>query len=84
MNHAQSSSTATQIFLCIFLLGYLLNFVSGLQWQKPGHAIFLVAEELKLFSGMKNVKKYAYCLCSSYRAQFLSDLFYFGHMNWWV
>ena len=34
--------------------------------------------------GLKNVKHFEYCLCSSCRAQFLSDLFYIYCMNWWV
>ena len=48
------------------LFGFLLTFASGLLWQRSGHPIVLVAQESKL----------CYCLCSSCRSQFLSDLFY--------
>ena len=35
--------------------------------------------------GVKNVKTFHYCLCSSYRAQFCSYLFFdIWCMNWWV
>ena len=34
-----------------FLLGLLLNFASGLLWQRSGHSILLVAQESKLCSG---------------------------------
>ena len=34
-----------------FLLGFLLNFASGLLWQRSGHPIVLVGQESKLGSG---------------------------------
>ena len=34
-----------------FLLGFLLNFASGLLCQRSGHPILLVAQEVKLWSG---------------------------------
>ena len=34
-----------------FLLGFLLNFASGLQWQISGYPILLVAQKSKLCSG---------------------------------
>ena len=37
-----------------FLLGFLLNFASGLLWQRSGHPIILVAQESKLCSGESN------------------------------
>ena len=37
-----------------FLLGFLLNFASGLLWPRSGHPIILVARESKLcFRGQK-------------------------------
>ena len=33
-----------------FCLGFLLNFASGLLWQRSGHPIVLVAQESKLCS----------------------------------
>ena len=61
MDHAWPSSTSVyashpQRFLVFnlqatFLLGFLLNFASGLLWQRSGHPILLVAQELKLSSG---------------------------------
>ena len=63
-----------------FLLGFILNFASGLLWQRSGHPIILVSLESKLCSGESETSKiltnFGYCLCSSCRAQFLSDLFY--------
>ena len=35
----------------IFLLGFLINFASGLLWQRHGHPILVVAQESKLCSG---------------------------------
>ena len=62
-----------------FLLGFLINFASGLQWQRSGHSIILVAQKSKLCSGESKMSKivtnFDYCLCSSCRAQFLSDLY---------
>ena len=53
-----------------FLLGFLLNFASGLLWQRSGHRIILVAQESKLCSGESQTSKiltnFDYCL--SYRA----------------
>ena len=34
-----------------FLLGFLLNFASGLLWQRSDHSIVLVGPESKLGSG---------------------------------
>ena len=34
--------------------------------------------------GIKNIKNFDYCLCSSYTEQFLSDLYYIWCMNWWL
>ena len=34
-----------------FLLGFLLNFASGLLWQRSGHPLVMVAQKLKLCSG---------------------------------
>ena len=54
-----------------------ISFASGLLWQRSGHIFVLVDQESKLCSGeSKTSKQFDYCLCSSYRAQFLSDLFY--------
>ena len=39
------------------LLGFLLNFASGLLWQKSGHPIVLVAQESKLGSGESKMSK---------------------------
>ena len=62
------------------LLGFLINFASGLLWQISGHPIILVAQESKLCSGESKTSKiltnFDYCKCSSCRAQFLSDLLY--------
>ena len=64
-----------------FLLGFLLNFASGFLWQRSGHSILLVAQESKLCSGdSKTSKKFDYCLCSSCRVQFLSDLLCHQHL----
>ena len=59
-----------------FLLGFLLNFASGLLWQRSDHPIVLVGQEPKLGSGESKMSKIYYCLCSSCSAQFLSDLLY--------
>ena len=49
-----------------FLFGFLLNFASGLLWQRSGHPFVFVGQESKLGSGeSKNVKNFDYCLCSS-------------------
>ena len=62
MDHAQSSSASAEIFLMFslqatFLFAFLLHFASGLLWQKSGHPIFLVAQELKLCSGESKTSK---------------------------
>ena len=61
---------------------FLLNFASGLLWQRSGHPIILVAQESKLCSGESKTSKFFtnfdYCLCSSCRAQFLSVYFIFS------
>ena len=89
MDHSWSSSeyasSSAEIFLCStykphFFWGFLLNFASGLLWQRSGHPIIFVAQGLKLSPGesktSKSLTNFDYCLCSSCRAQFLSDLFY--------
>ena len=38
-----------------FLLGFLLNFASGLLWQRSGHPIVLLAQESKLCSGESKI-----------------------------
>ena len=62
-----------------FLLGFLLNFACGLLLQRSNHPIILVAQESKLCPGKSKTSNiltnFDYCLCSSCRAQFLSDLF---------
>ena len=40
-----------------FLLGFLLNFASGLLWQRSGHPIVLVGQESKLGSGESKMSK---------------------------
>ena len=39
------------ILQATFLFGFLLNFASGLLWQRSSHPILLVAQESKLCSG---------------------------------
>ena len=55
MDRARSSLTSTDILFVFniqatFLLGFLLNLASGLLWQRSGHPILLVGQELKLCS----------------------------------
>ena len=57
-----------------FHLEFLLNLSSGLLWQRSGHPIFSPGVKIMLW-GVKNVINFNCCLCSSYRAKFLSDLF---------
>ena len=63
MDHAGSSSHRD---FCVFnlqatfLLGFLLNFASGLLWQRSGHPIVLVGQELKLGSGESKMSKFYY------------------------
>ena len=40
-----------------FLLGFLLNFASGLLWQRSGYLIVLVGQESKLGSGESQMSK---------------------------
>ena len=70
-----------QRFSCInlqatFILGFLLNFASGLLWQRSGHPILLVAHESKLCSGESKTSKLLTIACLQAVGQFLSDLFY--------
>ena len=46
-----------------FLLGFLLNFASGLLWQKSGHPIVLVGQESKLGSGESKMSKILTIAC---------------------
>ena len=67
-----------------FLLGFHLNFASGLLWQRSGHPIVLVGQESKLSSGESKMSKILTIACVQAVVQFLSDLFYILCMNWWV
>ena len=60
-----------------FLLGFLLNFCKWLDMAEiwPPYSFGSPGVKIMLW-GVKNVKNFDYCLCSSCRAQFLSDLFY--------
>ena len=40
-----------------FLLGFVLNFASGLLWQRSGHPIIVVAQESDLCSGESKTSK---------------------------
>ena len=63
MDHARSSSTSVSAEVsCVqptttFLLGFLLNFASGLFWQRSGQPFVLVAQESKLCSGELKTSK---------------------------
>ena len=44
-------------------LGFLLNFASGLLWQRSGRPILLVAQESKLCSGESKISKLLTIAC---------------------
>ena len=44
-------------------LGFLLNFASGLLWQRSGHPIVLVGQESKLGSGESKMSKILIVAC---------------------
>ena len=46
-----------------FLLGFLLNFTSGLPWQRSGHPIVLVGQESKLGSGESKMSQILTIAC---------------------
>ena len=46
-----------------FLLGFLLNFASGLLWQISGHPIVLVGQESKVGSGESKMSKILTVAC---------------------
>ena len=57
-----------QRFSCVqlqttFPLGFLLNFASGLLWQRSGHPIVLVGQESKLGSGESQMSKILTIAC---------------------
>ena len=61
-----------------FLLGFLLNFASGLLWQRSGHPILLVARELKLCSGESKTRKILTCCVQAKGHGFCQFYFIFG------
>ena len=46
-----------------FLWGFLLNFASGLLWQRSGHSIVLVGQKSKLGSGESKMSKILTIAC---------------------
>ena len=46
-----------------FVFGFLLNFASGLLWQRSGHSIVFVAQESKLCSGESKMSKILTFVC---------------------
>ena len=46
-----------------FLLGFLLNFASGLLWQRSGHPIVWIGQESKLGSGESKMSKFLTVAC---------------------
>ena len=46
-----------------FCLGFLVNFASGLLWQRSGHPVVLVAQESKLCSGESKMSKILTVAC---------------------
>ena len=46
-----------------FLWGFILNFASGLLWQRSGHPIVLVSQESKLGSGKSKMYKILTVAC---------------------
>ena len=46
-----------------FIFGFLLNFASGLLWERTGHHIVLVAQESKLCSGESKMSKILTIVC---------------------
>ena len=43
------------LYSATFLFGFLLNLTNGLLWQRSGHPILLVAQELKLCCGESKI-----------------------------
>ena len=54
-------------------LAFLVNFASGLLWQRSGHPIILIPQESKLCSGESKMSKiltnFDYCLCNHSRSK---------------
>ena len=62
-----------------FLFGFLLNFASGLLWQKSDPPVLLVAQELKLCSGESKTSKMLTIACvQTTRHNFFDIYFIFG------
>ena len=59
-----------------FLLGFLLNFASGLLWQRFGHHIVLVDQESKLGSGESKMSKILTIACVQAVVHSFLHLFY--------
>ena len=60
-----------------FLLGFLLNFASGLLWQRSGHPILMVAQESKLCSGESKMSLTIACV-QAIQASFFQIYFIFS------
>ena len=83
MDHVRSSTApaSTEIFLCStykphFWGGFLLNFASGLLWQRSGQPIVLVHQESKLCSGESKTSNILTIVCVQAVGQFLSDFIF--------